>query len=187
MATTYHFPCPKCQHKNVIERRHAGQLLDCPNCQNSLEIPKLRDFASLSASSDNQPQAAARISHPLRPWFFVIGLGALVLCGITGYLLLDYANRLMQLGVEYTEAVAPPFFNDRSNEELWASWYEFFEQKRDLPPWQPSKIKLTYDQGKLFQYFAYGLFALAAVGAGSMFVSFVLQDQVVRPRKATKK
>jgi hypothetical protein len=187
MAPTYQFPCPKCQYENVIERRHAGQLIECPKCQHTLEIPKLRDFASLSATADSKPHVAAKISHPLRPWFFVIGLGALVLCGITGYLLLDYANRMMRLGEEYTESVAPPFFDDRSHDELWASWYEFFQEKRDLPPWQPSKIKLTYDQGVLFQYFAYGLFALAAIGAVLMICSFVLRDQAVRPRKLAKK
>ncbi|MEQ1903251.1 MAG: hypothetical protein ABL888_03585 [Pirellulaceae bacterium] len=161
--------------------------MECPKCQHSLEIPKLRDFASLSATTDSQPQAAAKISHPLRPWFFVIGLGALVLCGITGYLLLDYANGMMRLGERYTESVAPPFFDDRSNDELWASWYEFFEQNRDLPPWQPSKIKLTYDQGVLFQYIAYGLFALAAIGMVLMICSFVLPDQAVRLRKVAKR
>ncbi len=161
--------------------------MECPKCQHSLEIPKLRDFASLSTTEDSKPQAATKTANPLRPWFFVIGLGALVLCGLPGYLLLDYSHRLMKLGVEYTESVAPPFFDDRSQDELWASWYEFFETKRDLPPWQPSRIKLTYNQGVLFQYFAYGLFALAGIGAAIMFTSFVLPDLAPRPRKVAKK
>ena len=187
MATTFHLPCPKCHHQTVIERRHAGQLIECPKCQHSLEVPKLRDFTSLTAIDDGSPQSAPTVANPLRPWFFVLGLGAIVLCGLPGWLLKSHSQRMMQFGEEYTESIAPAYFEGKSQEDLWRSWYEFFEAKRDLPPWQPSMIKLTYDQGVVVQYISYGLMALAGFGLILLLSSFALPNRTVQPRRSAKK
>jgi hypothetical protein len=184
MTKAYLLRCSGCQAEISVEPRQAGQFVTCGKCQASLEVPTIGQLKRLPSVGEDTARVTTAIPNPLKPWFFVIGIAAAALLGVCGWLLQGYANSMIALGEMYIESVPPEYFDSlNTQEDLWASWYQFFEENKDLPPWQPSTIKTTRQTGALFKNISWGLLGAGGLGLLLAVTSFFLPNQKTGKRK----
>ncbi len=178
MPKAHLLPCPFCNAELRVEMRQAGQTMRCRECQGEFEVPTIGRLRALPAVDEETTPAATTVPHPLKPWFFVGGLIVAAVFGMTGWLLYQYSASMIAMGEMYLESVPPEYFDTlKTKEDLWRSWYQFFEEQGELPPWQPSTIKITLQTGNLFRKISLGLLSGAGLGLLAALGSFFLPNQ----------
>ena len=114
----YLLPCPDCHETFPVATRHAGQTIECANCQSAVEIPKLGELRQLPEESEQRtsqsgPPQVRQSRSRLKSWLFSGGLMIAVLSAVAGIALLNYANGLYSPISEYTDLI-----EKTSNEEI---------------------------------------------------------------------
>ncbi len=179
----YLLPCPDCHETFPVATRHAGQTIECANCQSAVEIPKLGELRQLPEESEQRtsqsgPRQVRQSRSRLKSWLFSGGLMIAVLSAVAGIALLNYANGLYSPISEYTDLI-----EKTSNEEIdtmaaaqmWDWWSR--ATKIELGEWQENPGVGSNIQSEILTRIAYLLFGLSAVGLLSLLCSFGVGKQ----------
>lgn len=136
MTQKYALPCI-CGNKVAVDVRQAGNQASCSQCENILDVPRLRELKTLEAL-DTGPQRPETTGWSGLPGgLFALGLLMLAIAGGCAYYTYEFRTR-------YEEYIEPPgeeivFENDIQEITLidsWEAWNKFKEIKissRQLP------------------------------------------------------
>ena len=111
MAVRYSFECPECHASVELSTTQAGQEMSCSSCMATFSAPKLGDIKKLpvvggtAEKSGKKRRSNSRSGSPVKGWLFAGGLLLLVINGIAGFLVYQYANRL-QVDVDIEQIIA---------------------------------------------------------------------------------
>lgn len=174
MADRFNLPCPHCAATNPVERRHAGQSIDCRQCGQSIEVPTLRGLQQLSPAAAG-PSAKSASSGAgqflLSRVTFVIGLVAVFIGGAVGGGLWYSAAQL----VTHPEQAALDKQRDENNAlidkssvtEFWRIWHEEIIAR---PPgtFRPSPFAVNRQIARTRQRIGIWFFGLIPLGIAAM-------------------
>ena len=74
MTNQFQLTCKHCNHPLVVELRHAGNSIECGNCQRPIEVPKLRDLKRLEPVDAPSPVRPEHSWGQLSGGLFVLGV-----------------------------------------------------------------------------------------------------------------
>lgn len=180
MSQKFAVPCP-CGASVVVEVRQAGDQVQCSACQQTVEVPRLRELKQLEPVSVSEPAAPVGVETSwsgLPGGLFALGLLSLVIAGAAAY----YTYSIRSQMVEW---VTPPQqkiefeldIQDISLVRSWELWDQFKKiqlSRRPQPIHVMAKSRVTALENWL-RFFG----GVATFGLLLMVVSFL-----VRPRKS---
>ncbi len=176
MPVHYLLPCPSCDYEFQLLPKQAGQPLVCPQCQATLDAPKLGTLKQLPTDGKN---ASVKPSAGRGGWkrsLFAIGLLMAVVGGILGVALYWYANSLFtDIQLEERIAYASEQIDQMSPAQLWDLWHQdSFEE--GLGEWVEPRFAGLNKQSAILKNFAYGLLGIAALGVVTLLSSFAAKN-----------
>ncbi len=167
------YPCPQCDHQVELVTAQAGQDIECPGCQQILEAPKLGIMRQLPAVGGHAQKVNS--GSGLKRFLFAGGLSLAVLLGASGWAVYKYSSKMI-IEVDWDHAFADleASHKDLTGAELL---YELdkMELSRGIGEWEEQDLTKNRTQGKYLQYFSYGLFGGAGIGALMIIASFLVK------------
>jgi hypothetical protein len=176
MAQQFFFPCKKCQHSIRLETKNAGQQINCSNCGESFEAPKLRELKMLAQAPNLEEQKfTAGAPNRLKSWLFVMGLILAFICGVASWGLYQYASTLIVKRQDPGQMIREmeANFDTYSPAELWATWTSFSANK-EIPDWDLVSWGAIDAKGRTFRITAYYIMGVGGFGLLLSFVSLFL-------------
>ena len=171
MAQHYLFRCSSCEKDFEITEKQAGTIQDCQFCENSNNLPGMREIRQLpvaEASTGNSQHGDSEA----KSWLFSGGLLVAVVAGLLAFALLGYANSIttesrVVESIELGQAQIKPLQSGL----LWEAWDNMTQT--GLPEWvETPEIRYNKQAGYL-SMIAYGLFGASAIGLTAMALSFM--------------
>ncbi len=180
MPIHYLLPCPNCEHQFSLTTSQAGQPLECPECSNATNAPKLGTLKQLPVSegSSTTPTATTNGTIGWKRYVFVLGLVTAVVAGIAGVSLYSYSQSLFTpADVEGHISLIDQDLDQCSPVVLWDIWHDpsrNFEE--GLGEWAEPTYARYNKQSAILKNFAYGLLGLAGLGALTLLSSFAIKQ-----------
>lgn len=176
MSLQYLLPCPECSESIKLVAAQAGQDIECPDCGHSFEAPRLGELKRLETVGDSSSKAGGQASFAKRA-LFSGGLLVLVLFGVPGLLLNNYANSLIiELNLEETFINWNKSIDELSPEELFQEWTAM-DYESGLGEWR-EQVHARYEaQGKILRNVSYGILSVAALGLLMLVSSFFVRGR----------
>ena len=170
MSPKYALPCP-CGTSIPVEPRNAGGVVECTNCGELLDVPKLRDLRHLDPIVEEGSSKPRRVWSGLQGALFVVGL--LCVAVAAGSALYTY-----QYKAHYDNFTTPAQLRLDSERiqsaSLLDSWKMWEELKSINLASRPEPVHLVARQRVAMMVRWLTFFAgLAAVGLVSMLISFI--------------
>lgn len=181
MPETYQLPCPNCSETIPVVTKMAGQTISCQDCDNSVEVPPMREIRRLEPLVENDTDSSQIKQRSSKrsetgSWLFSSGLLLAGIATLAAVSLWLYANSLqtestVQEDIEFVSqqlTVATPG-------TVWSVWSEMKET--GLPEWQETVQTRYNKQAKILKTIAYGIGVLSALGLIMMIGSFFAQGK----------
>ena len=173
MPSQYSLTCPKCQHANAITTTQAGQDIECAECQQTIQAPRLGELKQLPAIAAAESTSVKKSSGSGK--LFVLGMLLLIFGGGGGAglfyyasgMLFDYNSKLEESIVEVTSLV-----DDGATLPQLAQLYESMPLEEGLPAWQERPYVSSNKQGVILRYISYGLLTIGGIGLLMAIVGF---------------
>lgn len=175
MSLRYKLPCPHCDYCLEVIPRQAGQDLECPQCLQTIEAPKLGKMKQLETVGGSPERAASNSGGSLRNMLFVIGLLVAIVGGAGGYFVYRHADNLI-FEIDYEEE------EKKFNEEVdiltpgqVVALHDEMNIEAGLGEWYEPNFVRYNTQGAYLLKFAYGLFGLSGLGVLCLIGSLLIR------------
>jgi hypothetical protein len=177
MPIQYLLPCPDCEHTLSLTTSQAGQPLQCPHCDSSVDAPKLGTLKQLPVQEDTATTQSASNdgSTGWKRHVFAFGLITAVVAGIAGIALFFYAQSLFTpTDVEGHITMMDNELDQLTPVQLWDLWHQQ-EYDDGLGEWTELKYVGYNKQSEYLRYIAYGLLGIAGLGVVTLLSSFAMK------------
>ena len=175
MSSRYLFPCSQCDHELELVATQAGQEIDCPDCGQTIEAPKLGVLRQLPVVEQTAAKKTLGRNTRLKRTLFATGLGLAVVLGGIGGALYKYASdmivdpQLEKLFAQFDEEI-----EQMPTPQVLDIWSQMnFEE--GLGEWREMGYARYRAQGTILQRVAYGVIGLAFVGLLMLIGSFMIK------------
>jgi len=179
MSQKFAVPCP-CGDSVLVDVRQAGDQVQCSKCQQTIEVPPLRELKQLEPVAVSEPVSVAGSDTSwsgLPGALFALGLLSLVIASAAGYYTYATRSRMVEWATPPQEKIQFELdIQDISLVDSWETWKDFNKiqlSRRPQPVHVMAQSRVT-ELNNWLRFFG----GLATVGLVSMIVSFL-----VRPRK----
>lgn len=178
MADQYLLPCPQCGQEIEIAPPQAGSTITCTNCDHAFDGPRLGELKQLplaDSRTQRQGQTLPSQGSALKRVLFTVGLAMAVLLGAAGGGLYYFAGSIensFDSQVQIQEAT-----NQAATLTLEQIYLATRQMEIDpgLGEFKEPQFISNNRQASILKMFAWGLMALAAVGAAMMTTSFTIK------------
>lgn len=174
MSPKYALPCP-CGAVVPVESRHAGGTVPCPACDQSLDVPKLRDLQRLDQIADETTERVQSGWSGTQGALFAAGLASMMIAA--GAALYTYQYKA------FYDTYTTPVEQQVNSEEIqgaslldsWKRWNEFKKVRLASRP-KPTHL-LALERASTMQKWLAFYGGLASLGAISIALSFIVRTR----------
>lgn len=93
------FRCSKCEQHLEVAEEGAGQLVECPTCKNTIEIPHPKRTPPMPASSAMSPELERHVGNPVVQWWMSRPWAPRILGVLGSLLILLFAVNAFRAGM----------------------------------------------------------------------------------------
>ena len=175
MSNLFLLPCPLCDAKNEISLRQSGQNLACTGCGKDIEAPKLGEIKKLPPAVESGNTKRTGTMSAARKGMFTVGLALAVLFGGAGLGLHLYARSLhTPIDIDQYVQLTREEVRALETHQLYGLATSL-SKTADLGDFAEPAFLKGNKQGAILSWFAWGLYAIGAIGLVMLLGSFLMK------------